>query len=113
MNHGKDKEEEKKLYYKEHKCKIKLSKKISLDNIFGQFFSGPRGTRQKPSEMRPSATRRQVQDGWSPACKGIQHTVLKALFRIMSLTVIPSQFHMLAVLQVYMDRIVPLRRNQQ
>ena len=62
---------------------------------------GPEGLGKKPSEMRPSATRRQVQDGWSPVCKGIQHTVLKALFRIMSLTVIPSQFHMLAVLQVY------------
>jgi len=32
-SHGKHKEEEKKLNQKEHKCKIKLSKKVSLDDV--------------------------------------------------------------------------------
>jgi hypothetical protein len=32
-SHGKHKEEEKKLNQKEHKCKIKLPKKVSLDDV--------------------------------------------------------------------------------
>jgi hypothetical protein len=33
MDHGKDKEEEKKLNQKKYKCKINLPKKIWLDNV--------------------------------------------------------------------------------
>jgi hypothetical protein len=44
---------------------------------------GPRGTGQeKTLKLRSGATRRQVQDGWSPACKRVQYTGLKALFRM-------------------------------
>ncbi len=69
-------------------------------NVFLNL-AGPEGLGIKHLKLRPGATRRQIQDGWSSACNRVQHTGLKDLIQDDVIDRDQVNFHMLAVSQVY------------